>query len=1301
MTLKNATPSKVSPMMDEADELWNMGESPYGVDLGGALSPDQLGSLLQMPTYVPLLPTGGWDALPSASSLVHYVGSLRPFPPRVLGPNEESRASFHVVAPDVITTPDVVVAIYTQATFGGTNPQNPHVYPGDPSYYDLVVTGGVGPHVDVVKNNLAKSPVPPYRVVGVQFVPRTSQRPMVSCMQRLRQVRLAVLHLLQQRYGLQEAHVAFAVDCASFGGFTAQLAVLFYPKEFHAGVAGAFSGAHRSMPSDFDAQMFATSLIGAENSSHSYLMRDTVEIPMWCRLEGTDFASISTTNRWALQHMQRPVYFLVGDEDTVTHGTDWVQILLGSGSHQLKQLDHGWIRQRLNVFGVETQILWSVVSKSAHGEARPNVYTLEGVTPPQLTDDLSKPLEVMLDKAYAELIRPIPADIDHPMLGRKLTGSLPSLDPSREALAHKGVRTYAGGSISNLLEENTAFQRNGQGTWLGANESLKVVKLAGDDRASVFVGSADGWVTRLLMQNKGTSPVIQPLVEVARSKKDNLDYALGYGTWGLAVGDIDKSASWPGEEVVVASYNKIALFRASDLQWIREVTLPNWEYDNPRKLQVGDLLDGDEDEIVFRTLHGHLVVMDHLLNIRYEHDEGGVIDMVVGPAPDRGLAPWLKRPIYILSARGHIVRLEIETTPQSPPPPPNARGRLAAASWLEYGGMRDLDLMPWQGQERLAGLFIPHLGSTDAVRFFSPTDCSKVGEFGDLMHDPPPPPPPPPPPALPPAPLPPLAAHHIDSQGDMEPSFTYVAGHGGDRYVIATRGGDVSVWDGEMVLGHKALQAVVENELPRMPFPPAYGLGCIQAGDVDPATPGEEVVISTIAGRVVWFKLSDLTTSGLTLSGSDFVRSTPGHFYPEPGTARLYEHRCNTSLAATWAMAAQPAAGTTAGKLRVIDATGTWWEVSPAGVPTWVDDLRVGVRSLVTAEASSLPNASGGSQHLAWQSAFAGTSGWLFSSPYVPTAGPADPWWLPTGFFRPFVPFRDQHWILPGGGTRIFDAGTNRHWCAYWQRSGKYTNLVQCFSYTVTGGMVDASSIATWGSTQAARPGNAPPPRWLPNSSDYVPPLKTETEGAAPHSMETVKIGRVLAGRSAPQVIAASMGGRLMLLDGDDGKLIVESDDYGLGGMAMAVADLTGDGLDEIVFAPIYNPIDGAGGTVRAHVHVLTGASGTLADIGTGVALGTPGTDFLGYGACGIAVVDFPLHSIERAILVTTLNGELVVFGQTNGVINPAPLFRTIVSGSVGAFDSIVVEDLDPSTPGKEIYIAGSSGIRRFDEQQP
>jgi len=149
-------------------------------------------------------------------------------------------------------------------------------------------------------------------------------------------------------------------------------------------------------------------------------------------------------------------------------------------------------------------------------------------------------------------------------------------------------------------------------------------------------------------------------------------------------------------------------------------------------------------------------------------------------------------------------------------------------------------------------------------------------------------------------------------------------------------------------------------------------------------------------------------------------------------------------------------------------------------------------------------------------------------------------------------------------------------------------------------------------------------------------------------------------------------------------------------------ADLTGDGLDEVIFAPLYSPISHMGGTVRAHVHVLTGSSGTFQELPgtTGVPVGEANNDdFLGYGACGLAVADLPTDPvISKAIFVTTMNGELVVYKQTNGVIDPTALYRKVVAGSLGAFNSIVIENLVPDASSKpEVYIAGSSGIVRFD----
>ena len=64
---------------------------------------------------------------------------------------------------------------------------------------------------------------------------------------------------------------------------------------------------------------------------------------------------------------------------------------------------------------------------------------------------------------------------------------------------------------------------------------------------------------------------------------------------------------------------------------------------------------------------------------------------------------------------------------------------------------------------------------------------------------------------------------------------------------------------------------------------------------------------------------------------------------------------------------------------------------------------------------------------------------------------------------------------------------------------------------------------------------------------------------------------------------------------------------------------------------------------------------------------------------------------------MTTMNGELVVFTQSNGVINPVPLYRHVVEGSIGAFSSIVLANLEPTSTKPQLYLAGSYGIRRFD----
>lgn len=116
-------PSKVSPMLNQADGIWNMGESPNAADVGGALGQDDPLNTTQ-PTFIPYPGTGGWRNLPAfPTTLMHFVGSFRKN--GTFNPLDDTRASFEVVAPAVIEAgKKVVVALFTHPTF--FEPDIPH-----------------------------------------------------------------------------------------------------------------------------------------------------------------------------------------------------------------------------------------------------------------------------------------------------------------------------------------------------------------------------------------------------------------------------------------------------------------------------------------------------------------------------------------------------------------------------------------------------------------------------------------------------------------------------------------------------------------------------------------------------------------------------------------------------------------------------------------------------------------------------------------------------------------------------------------------------------------------------------------------------------------------------------------------------------------------------------------------------------------------------------------------------------------------------------------------------------------------
>ncbi len=89
--------------------------------------------------------------------------------------------------------------------------------------------------------------------------------------------------------------------------------------------------------------------------------------------------------------------------------------------------------------------------------------------------------------------------------------------------------------------------------------------------------------------------------------------------------------------------------------------------------------------------------------------------------------------------------------------------------------------------------------------------------------------------------------------------------------------------------------------------------------------------------------------------------------------------------------------------------------------------------------------------------------------------------------------------------------------------------------------------------------------------------LRTNLRAAGAMDLQTLRIGKVIPGSSESQVVVCGMGGRVIAIDGANGAngtIAAQSEDLGFGGMALALADLDGDGTDEIVFAPALAPVD-------------------------------------------------------------------------------------------------------------------------------
>ncbi len=1124
-------------------------------------------------------------------------------------------------------------------------------------------------------------------------------------MQRARQLRTVIEQMLSQY-----EDVVFILAGGSFGGLAAQVGVLRYPHEFDGAISSAYNPSHRAVPNEHDAYDLFTSATGDVGSGADYQLPDALDWTVFCAQEGTDYLGMSFTNRLRHGTVARPAMLLCSDEDTVTNGTDWIGLmddLSAPGNTNTATAGHV-----VSAHANAPNIYWSRVGKGCHFDitwAEPlTVRDTSGgtITFPQVIDaaawfiDQEAPGQVGVG-----VPPPTPTEL-RPGLAAGIT----TLDPHDHVLNRAGVRQNFP-SPETLLVESPTFQPVGQGTWFGYDESMVVADCDGDGKASIYVGSAQGLITRFEVEQ--ISPSMQPLVVVAQSQP------LGHGVWGLAAGDVDPNS--PGDEIIAAAYRRIAVYDGTTLALLRSAEAPfgitvqgltdPWLYTKPRRIAVDNLDNDVAAEIVFATVHGMIVVLDGNLNPLAYHQETGIIDIVVGPTPQmRSTGGPFHKPIYVLSYRGVVASLEWDQ-PGIPAGTPAGPAKLSAASTLQYGDAADLEYVMWTEQPYLLSMhrnqfkssLFPTLGGGppvvqhDSFRFFTPDTLDMQDSFGRLDT-----------PAHP-ATTPFIGlGKPVRGNGVAVTGATHTAGENRVRYLVALFSGHLLIWNEfKTWLGLRKLDT----------FAPAAKAADVQSGDID-GDGNDEIVVSTATGRVVWFELAELmdtSQSPIPIQRNVSVVTNP----PGGGAWGLRDHRTNPSISCTWAIEGVPGVGAGNGVLHALGPDQSWWKLDPVtgapvvpagGIPDQAPApgfmLRHGGSGLSTMTGS------GGSGHTAWSVASLPTHQRLTLDLYQPNANLRDWAILQTAA----ATAQSDFWIVPLPGD--VRAVGSVHYAGWWNAvpygGGFYPNIVQVVEYTPVGFPANTSFSDVWNSTGPpfGNSGNHHPPGPTPTQLSSGITLRQEFSLHQVWEQQSLRLAHVTRPITAkPEVVVAGFGGRVVVLDtftSHHNPIVAQSADLGLGGQALAVHDLDGayepgDAEEEILFATFYDSIDHTGNPARASLHVLDYVPGqtTLQHLGEANIGGTALLpDFPGYGACAIAVADLDQDPDGLEILVCTHIGELSVFRWDvvqRQLASPDPVFRMVLDGSIGAFQSILIENLDQSHPAPEVYIAGTTGVQRLD----
>jgi hypothetical protein len=1109
-----------TPSFNVSDGIWNLGEglragsnndADYGGHLGYGGAPMEIGVELAdiHDAAVVTGGPGGWqpytwtDALTGQThALLRFVGFLRPGQLGSGGPITD--AAFELFVKDYGSGGPpagnrFVVALGGYATTDPLSIANGgrFAYPGSLRVDGLVDNGqgaivrGGGPSF------VAYAPAG-YTVLGGYIVTRIFGRPELFALQRTRELRKAVHHLLQlpssdPRHPPGSPVLAPTADfCCiigggSFGSLTSQALLTLYPAEFHGGFGNVFgSGPHRVLAdqSNFD---FVSQVPGLQIYGGAYNVEDTLEWSTAFRYAGENLApsgysyfDLSPLVRRRRGELVRPLTLYEPDEDTIGHGTDFLPLISGVRDHVPQ-----WTTTSTPVFS------YTSVDRRCHDAG---FYT----TPVTRIPNSVSPIAAMMDVvplAYDSWI----ANPNPPQLPPILTD-----DGSENAYAWALHRTWVADPTENddPLVLDTAFGNAGrvagQGLCLGLDESLRGAVIGGVP--SIVVGSADGVVTRFVLESNPPNGLPPEFVVAAQSEP------LAFGAHALAVGDFD----WlhPGMVVAVGTKQHLFVLDAATLSLLpgRVHPLP-YEFTRPRRMQVANVFDHVEypgEELVFTSLLGHLVVLNgNSFTSMTDLGEPGIGDFVVLSSQNYGSFCGTDSAIPItLGTRGHLANITLNNVsdPLSRNPHP-----ACLHAWTEgqQGGLADLEhVTSPSGMSVVVAAYwtegrynVPGQSNITSVRAFDaatlmPTSVATHGipaelgrvEFPTNVSD---------------GIVLDIAPVHAPGSSGALLGFVILAGQRIGWFPIGATAS----------MGHEA-GYLLDG------FPPAARALALTTLDLR-TRPGseqfrEEVVLSTLGGHVVWFHLEDMiAVTEPNNSGSPIDLSLPSANRPHQSSATNLPYT-NRSVAGTWGLIAHDEGSGT--KLFGADQSGALWEIDLlSGGVGWRGDFRNAkyylfptndfirkevygpIRDLVAAGSLSIP-------------IFPGLP--AFERRRFDSVPPSNQWWLETApwqdalndVFRPLwyqrlqisgqdvpgevettLPAIDGFVAIMGGGDlRDLGAGAphgQRHMHWWGGEYDSHSNLIQGIYAN------GANVVESWYSTKSFSVSAPPIPTWYGRTS--------------------------------------------------------------------------------------------------------------------------------------------------------------------------------------------------------------------------